>query len=73
MQFLVGRMKASVADYNEACLRLDGYKTLSMEHTMSFVISIRRTKTFSTTFMAALYTAAAMIARSRLLIESEAV
>jgi len=27
MQFLVGRMKASVADYNEACLRPVGYTT----------------------------------------------
>jgi len=40
---------------------------------MLFVMLTRQTKKFSTTFMAALYTAAAMIARSRPLVEPEAV
>jgi len=45
MQFLVGRMEASGAEYNDACLRPDGYENLSMEHTISFVISTRQTQT----------------------------
>ena len=72
MQFLVGRMKASVADTTmPVCDPLDT-KLEPGAHNAGRHLDPSNAK-FSTTFMAALYTAAAMISRSRLLVGLEAV
>lgn len=71
-QFLVRRMKISVAEYNDACLQQNDTE---LEHGANNVLRHLdpSNENFSTTFMAALYTAAAVIARSRLLVGFEAV
>ena len=72
MQLLVGRGMVSPAEYNDACLRPDGYETEPGAHNVVRHLDPSN-EHFSTTFRAALYTAAAVIARSRLLIGLEVV